>query len=86
MKTPVEQLNVIARAPFTIYYEGKASAVSATNRVGPFDVLPGHADFFSVLEPGQVIIDIAEGDPIVFDIAAGIITARDNDVHLFVNM
>ena len=39
-------LTVIARAPFTVYYEGPASAVSAKNRVGPFDILPGHADFF----------------------------------------
>lgn len=86
MKTPAEKLNVIARAPFTVYYEGEARAVSAANQVGPFDVLPGHADFFSVLEPGQVIIDIEGKDPIVFEINAGIITARNNDVHLFVNM
>ena len=55
-------LNVIARAPFTVYYEGEATAVSAANQVGPFDVLPGHADFFSVLDPGQVIIEVPEGD------------------------
>ena len=79
-------LNVIARAPFEIYYEGEANAVSAVNPVGPFDVLPGHADFFSVLEPCQVVIDTGAEKPFVFDISAGIITARDNAVHLFVNM
>mgnify|MGYP001344812440 CR=1 FL=1 len=79
-------LNVIARAPFTVYYEGEATAVSALNQVGPFDVLPGHADFFSVLEPGQVIVEVPNGAPISFDINAGIITARSNEVHLFVNM
>lgn len=79
-------LNVIARAPFIVYYEGEATAVSAANQVGPFDVLPGHADFFSVLEPGQVVIDLPEGDPVTFDINAGIITARGDEVHLFVNM
>ena len=78
-------LNVIARAPFTIYYEGPAHSVSAFNRVGPFDVLPGHADFFSVMDAGQVVIDTGS-EPVVFDINAGIITARDNEVHLFVNM
>ena len=77
---------MIARAPFIVYYEGEATAVSAANQVGPFDVLPGHADFFSVLEPGQVVIDLPEGDPVTFDINAGIITARGDEVHLFVNM
>jgi F0F1-type ATP synthase epsilon subunit len=53
--------------------------------VGEFDILPGHADFFSVLEPGEVSIDTGH-EPITFSIANGIITARDNEVMLFVNM
>jgi len=40
------QLKVIARAPFHVYYEGLAYSLSATNKVGNFDILPGHADFF----------------------------------------
>ena len=50
-------LKVIARAPFQIYYEGNAQSVSAINDVGDFDILPGHADFFSILVPGEVIIE-----------------------------
>lgn len=80
-----ESLKVIARAPFELYYEGEALSVTATNRIGEFDILPGHADFFSVLSPGGVIIEI-EGEPTKFDINNGIITVRDNEVMLFVNM
>src|SRR5690348_1878676 len=36
-------LKVIARAPFQLYYEGEAKLVSGENRVGKFDILPGHA-------------------------------------------
>ncbi len=86
MEQTKQPLNVIARAPFLVYYEGPAQVVSAKNPVGPFDVLPGHADFFSVLDPCQVVIEPAEGDPVTFTIRAGIITARNNEVHLFVNM
>ncbi len=81
-----KSLTVIARAPFEVYYEGPAEVVSARNQVGQFDVLPGHADFFSVLEPCQVVIDTGAEELVVFDINAGIITARNNNVHLFVNM
>lgn len=80
-----ESLTVIARAPFEVYYEGPAEAVSAKNKVGPFDILPGHADFFSMLLPGEVIIE-TENDPVSFQINNGIITVRDNEVMLFVNM
>ena len=80
-------LMVIAREPFTIYYEGPAQSISATNKVGPFDILPGHADFFSMLSPGEVLINKADSsEPISFNINNGIIAVRDNEVMLFVNM
>lgn len=83
-------LNVIARAPFEVYYEGPAFVISAANRIGVFDVLPGHADFFSMLTPGDVIIEPiskdGKADPITFRANSGIITVRDDDVMLFVNM
>jgi F0F1-type ATP synthase epsilon subunit len=87
MKHPADtaQLTVIARAPFHIYYEGPARLVSAANKVGRFDILPDHADFFSVMSPGEVIIE-TEAEPINFTITNGIIAVRDDEVMLFVNM
>ncbi len=84
-KPETPKLNVVARAPFEIYYEGEAESVSAVNRVGPFDILPGHADFFSVLNPGEVKIQNGEESQ-VFKISNGIVTARDDEVMIFVNM
>lgn len=84
---PNSKLNVIARAPFKVYYEGEAESVTATNKVGRFDVLPGHADFFSVLKPGEIVIELTEDkDPVTFMITNGIVTVRDDEVMLFVNM
>ncbi len=84
-KSQVAPLSVIARAPFHIYYEGPARVVSALNKVGKFDVLPGHADFFSVMNPGEVVIE-TDAEPISFAISGGIICVRDDEVMLFVNM
>lgn len=78
-------LKVVARAPFQVYYEGPARSVSAANQVGKFDVLPGHADFFSVMVPGDVIIQ-TENDSVSFAISNGIVTVRNDEVMLFVNM
>ena len=80
-------LSVIARAPFNVYFEGEAEVVSATNKVGRFDILPGHADFFSVLKPDEIVIEPGGGkEPVSFSVGNGIITVRDNEVMLFVNM
>jgi F0F1-type ATP synthase epsilon subunit len=83
--TSTIKLDVIARAPFHKYYEGPAIAVSASNQVGQFDILPGHTDFFSVMTPGEVVIQ-TEKDIINFQISNGIITVRGDQVMLFVNI
>lgn len=80
-----QALQVVARSPFHVYYEGSALAVTATNAVGEFNILPGHADFFSMLNAGDVSIDTTS-EPVDFTITNGIITVRDNEVLLFVNM
>jgi F0F1-type ATP synthase epsilon subunit len=79
------KLNVMARAPFNKYYEGPAKSVSAANGIGKFDVLPGHANFFSVLVPGDVVIE-TDAEPIAFKINNGVISVKDAEVMLFVNM
>ena len=85
-RTPISKiLQVTARSPFEVYYEGQSTAVSAANAIGQFDVLPGHADFFSLLNPGTVVIDTDQG-PVSFDITNGIIAVRADEVKLFVNM
>ncbi len=81
----VTPLQVNARAPFHVYYEGPAQRVTAVNKIGPFDILPGHADFFSVLTEGQVTIE-TEGDTITFQLANGIAAVHGNEVMLFVNI
>lgn len=83
--TNSNQLHVIARAPFQVYYDGPADSLSATNRIGDFSILPGHADFFSMLSAGTV--SITAGDTATeFAIERGLLTVRDNAVYLFVGV
>lgn len=81
-----EALRVIARSPFKLYFDGSAQALSATNRVGNFDILPGHADFFSMLEPGTIEIQVSGKEPVIIEASNGILTVRNNEALLFVNM
>jgi len=81
------ELSVIARAPFHVYYEGPAQVVSASNEIGPFDILPGHADFFSILDPCNVSIYTGSDDePMTFEVTNGIVAVRNDEVMLFVNI
>ena len=84
-KEALPSLNVIARAPFHVYYEGPALSITAKNKVGEFDILPGHADFFSMLIPCTVTIS-TDTDDISFEIYSGMLTVKSDEVMLFVNM
>jgi len=80
-----QQLSVIARAPFELYFEGQAQVVSAVNKVGKFDILPGHADFFSLINPCDVVIETGD-EQISIPTTNGIVTVRDDEVMLFLNL
>ncbi len=77
-------LTVQARAPFELYYRGSALSVSAINKVGKFDILPGHADFFSVINPGDILIE-TENEEITIPVTSGIVCVKDDEVLLFLN-
>lgn len=56
-------LKVLLRNREETLYEGPARSVSSVNVLGPFDVLPGHTNFVSLIK-SQVIIRLrrlAEG-------------------------
>jgi F0F1-type ATP synthase epsilon subunit len=55
-KTGSKTMHVKIYAPFKIYYDDQATSITATNGVGPIDVLQGHHNFISLLLPGDIIV------------------------------
>ena len=78
-------LSVRVISPTQAYYDGKAVSVSAVNKVGPFDVLENHANFFSLLSPGKVTVDSGR-DKFEIPVTQGIIKVTNNTVTLFVDI
>lgn len=48
-------------SPYKVYYDGPATSVSAVNETGPFDVLPGHKNFMTLLSEGEIIVRTPKG-------------------------
>lgn len=80
-----DRLTVRILAPTNRVYDGPAVSVSATNQVGPFDVLAGHANFFSLLTESQVVVDTGS-DKLTIPISQGLIKVRNNVVTLFADI
>ncbi len=72
-------------SPYQTYYQGEATSLTAANRTGPFDVLPGHINFFSLLSGGMVIVNTGY-QRLEFNIARGILRVNLNEVTLFADV
>lgn len=82
-QTTRPELHVKVISPSQIFYEGPASSVSAVNKVGPFDILPDHANFFSLLTSGDIVVRLP-GPDLKFPIKHGIVKVTNNVVTLFI--
>ena len=79
------ELDVKIISPSRTHFEGKALAVSAVNRVGPFDILKDHANFFSLLTEGTVKVNTSD-EVLEFPITHGIVKVANNVVTLFIDI
>lgn len=80
------KLHVRILSPTRSYFDGKALSVSANNKVGRFDILADHANFFSMLTEGDIVVDM--GNDAVFRLAVsqGIIKVASNTVTFFIDI
>ena len=49
-----QTLHVKVYSPQHIYFDEVATSVSAENATGPFDILPGHHKFITLLDPCEL--------------------------------
>lgn len=72
-------------APFTEYFEGEAYSISAVNESGPFDILPKHHNFITMLVPCELVIQSPDGEK-KFKITRGLMHVRNNRIIVFLDV
>jgi hypothetical protein len=53
-------MHVKIASPFKDYYDDSAFSISAENLTGPFDILPRHHNFMSLLNPCELVVRSAK--------------------------
>lgn len=79
------QLRVEVRSRQGLVFEGELSAVSAYNTVGPFDVLPNHTNFVSMITK-KVTLHRRDGKMDEISVEDGIMMVEDNQVKVFIGV
>lgn len=86
MASSSSTIKVKIYAPFHTYFEGEASSVSAVNNTGPFDILPGHKNFMSLLSPCTVTVKIDDRPDFEVKIEQAVMHVKANQVTIFLDV
>ncbi|MEK7603301.1 MAG: hypothetical protein AAB459_03605 [Patescibacteria group bacterium] len=79
------KMHVKVYAPFKTYYDDDAFSISAVNDTGPFDILPKHHNFMTLLSAGDVVVRNDSGEERV-TIGQGIMHVKADEVIVFLDV
>lgn len=66
-------------------FSGELEAVSSVNRVGPFDILPGHTNFVSMIKE-KLVLHKGKGEKQELGVEDGVMIVEDNKVRVFLGV
>ena len=67
------------------FFDGKALAVSSVNKVGPFDILPMHENFITLLKK-KVTVHKLDGQELEIPCENGLLEVSENRVQVFLGI
>ena len=85
-KKALKLMDVKVSSPYVTYYEDAAFSISAENPSGPFDILPGHHNFISLLTPCTMIVRGSGTPEKKIQISGGIMHVKADKVIVFLDV
>ena len=80
-----ETLLAVVRDRNTLLFQGRVEAVSSFNDKGPFDVLPQHENFISLIKK-SVVMHIAGAQEKRIELESGVLKVRNNNVEIYLGI
>lgn len=72
-------------SPYKQYFDGPAKSVSAESATGPFDILPKHHNFITLLEPCDVHVLTPNGEETI-RISGGVMHVKADRIVIFLDV
>lgn len=79
------RIHIKIHSPFKTYFDGNASSISASNDTGPFDILPKHHKFMTILNSGEITVRDGDNNQ-RYKIDRGIMHVKENQVIVFLDV
>jgi len=85
LQKTAQTIHIKVYSPFKVYFDGMAFSISAVNNTGPFDILPQHHNFMTLLNPCEVVIQTEKSQE-KLQINKGIMHVKADQVIVFLDV
>lgn len=82
----VPMMSVKVYSPFQTFFDATAESISGINATGPFDILPHHHNFISLLEPGELVVRGGKTREQRIRISGGVMHVKADKVVVFLDV
>ena len=79
-----DKIQLVIRSREGKVFEGAVTSLSAENESGPFDILPSHANFITIIREGLQLRKENASDPEIITFNNAVLQVKDNSVMVFV--
>jgi F-type H+-transporting ATPase subunit epsilon len=73
-------------SPFKIYFDQDGYSITGANRTGPFDILPHHHNFMTLLDACELLIRPITGAEQRIRISGGLMNVKADKVTVFLDI
>ena len=80
-----QKLLAVVRDRNNLLFQGQVEAVSSLNDKGPFDVLPQHANFITLIQK-FVTLHLSGKQEKKIELESGVLKVRDNNVEVYLGI
>ena len=78
-------MHIKVYSPFKVYFDERGYSISAENTTGPFDILPHHHNFITLLESCELVAQTMRGEQRI-RISGGIMQVKADNVVVFLDV
>ena len=80
-------MHIKVYSPFKVYFDDSGYSISASNKTGPFDILPHHHNFLTLLGAGELVIRPERGTAEQkIRISGGLMHVKSDRVTVFLDI
>lgn len=84
-KKTSDHFPLIVRSKQKVLFQGEVTAISSTNAKGNFDILPGHANFITLIK-NTITLFPANGEKQQIDVNNGVLRIFKNTASIYIGV